>query len=278
MSIFTWSTTAITNQNSDSLINWVEGQAPSTLNDSSRAMMSVLRAWQQDTSGQNTTGGGPVNYTLTTIQNSVLGQPLPSTPVTGTRVSLTFNSIPTGGAGGINLAADSGTSFGIKVNGANPVAGAYNTGVVYDFEFNGTNWIGVNYYPTPFTGNVSTGQLPANQIIRSFASFKDGGGAVISTGFVEWFYVPISFTITGWYLIGDGSTGSITADFQNSGGVSYAGGAGIKPFITSNSSNGPAGVNLTNWTTAVTPGYVRWMVNSVSVFTKMTFGIIGNAL
>lgn len=276
MSIFTWSTTAITNQNSDSLINWVEGQAPSTLNDSARGMMSVLKAWQQDTSGQLTTGGGPVNYTLTTTQDSALGQALPATPATGTRISCQFNVTPTGGGGGINLAVDGGTSFGIKLNGSNPAAGAYNTGVVYDFEFNGTNWIGVNYYPAPFTGSVSTGQLPANQIIRSFVQFKDGGGLVITTGFVEWLYVPFSFTITAWYLIGDGSTGSITADFQNSGGVSFAG-SGTKPFITSNGSNGPGGVNLTGWTTAVSPGYVRWVVNSVSTFTKMTFGIIGNA-
>lgn len=39
-----WSTTAADNDDADSTINWLEGQLPSTVNNSARAMMAVLAA------------------------------------------------------------------------------------------------------------------------------------------------------------------------------------------------------------------------------------------
>jgi hypothetical protein len=49
MSMKDWSTTAASNATiaSNSGINWQEGQAPSTVNDSARAMMSDVRAWYE---------------------------------------------------------------------------------------------------------------------------------------------------------------------------------------------------------------------------------------
>ena len=43
-----WSTTAATNSSADSNINWAEGQAPSTVNDSARAMMAAVATWLRD--------------------------------------------------------------------------------------------------------------------------------------------------------------------------------------------------------------------------------------
>jgi hypothetical protein len=37
MSFFKWSKTAAANASADSTVNWAEGQAPSTVNDSARA-------------------------------------------------------------------------------------------------------------------------------------------------------------------------------------------------------------------------------------------------
>lgn len=65
--MWTWSQTAATNQNSDSAIGWSEGQAPSTVNDSARAMMAVLAKWRDDISGATVTGGSSTAYTLSTF-------------------------------------------------------------------------------------------------------------------------------------------------------------------------------------------------------------------
>jgi len=51
MSFWKWSKTAIDNDNIDPSINWEEGQAPSTVNDSSRSMMAALAKYRDDTAG-----------------------------------------------------------------------------------------------------------------------------------------------------------------------------------------------------------------------------------
>lgn len=61
-----WSATASSNSTADSAINWAEGQSPSSVNDSARAMMAVLAKWLADNSGTLTTGGTSTAYTLTT--------------------------------------------------------------------------------------------------------------------------------------------------------------------------------------------------------------------
>lgn len=68
--VWKWSQTAGTNASVDSAINWAEGQAPSSINDSARAMMARLAQWRDDSSGALTTGGTSTAYTLTT--NSTL--------------------------------------------------------------------------------------------------------------------------------------------------------------------------------------------------------------
>lgn len=66
MSVFDWSTTAADNDDADSNINWAEGQAPSTVNDSSRAEMARIAHWR-NMLGANVTMGGTGNaYTYTT--------------------------------------------------------------------------------------------------------------------------------------------------------------------------------------------------------------------
>lgn len=60
--------TAASNANSDATINWAEGQAPSSVNDSARAVMARLTEWRNDISGITTTGGSATAYTITTNQ------------------------------------------------------------------------------------------------------------------------------------------------------------------------------------------------------------------
>lgn len=65
---FTWSKTASSNATADNTIGWSEGQAPSSVNDSARAMMARTAEWRDDISGTITTGGTSTAYTVTSNQ------------------------------------------------------------------------------------------------------------------------------------------------------------------------------------------------------------------
>lgn len=68
MAFWSWSKTAATNASADSTINWAEGQSPSSVNDSARAMMARTAEYRDDQSGSLTLGGTSTVYTLTTNQ------------------------------------------------------------------------------------------------------------------------------------------------------------------------------------------------------------------
>ncbi len=74
MTLYKWSQTAATNATADSTINWAEGQAPSTVNDSARAMMAAASKYRDDMAGCTSalatliTGGTSTAYTLTSNQ------------------------------------------------------------------------------------------------------------------------------------------------------------------------------------------------------------------
>lgn len=66
---YSWSRTAATNSGADVNINWAEGQAPSSVNDSARAMMAETAKWRDDISGATVTAGSAGNYSLSTFSN-----------------------------------------------------------------------------------------------------------------------------------------------------------------------------------------------------------------
>jgi microcystin-dependent protein len=68
MSFFKWSKTAGNNATADATINWAEGQAPSTVNDSARAMMAAAAKYRDDVAGIIATGGSSSAYTVTSSQ------------------------------------------------------------------------------------------------------------------------------------------------------------------------------------------------------------------
>ncbi|RXH15144.1 tail fiber protein [Bradyrhizobium guangzhouense] len=63
-----WSQTAANNASYDSTVNFLEGQAPSTINDSCRALMASVAKYRDDIAGATVTGGGGNVYTLATYQ------------------------------------------------------------------------------------------------------------------------------------------------------------------------------------------------------------------
>jgi hypothetical protein len=56
MTIYKWSQTASVDAAADSTINWAEGQAPSSVNDSARAMMAATAKYRDDIAGAIVTG------------------------------------------------------------------------------------------------------------------------------------------------------------------------------------------------------------------------------
>ncbi len=64
-SIFDWSLTAANNANSDSAINWQEGQLPSSVNNSARQMMTRVAEFLKDFGGTVTAGGSANAITIT---------------------------------------------------------------------------------------------------------------------------------------------------------------------------------------------------------------------
>lgn len=63
-----WSKTASSNSNADSNVNWAEGQAPSSVNDSARALMASAAMFRDDINGTIETSGTSTAYTVTSNQ------------------------------------------------------------------------------------------------------------------------------------------------------------------------------------------------------------------
>jgi len=94
--LYIWSQTANANASADSAINYQEGQAPSSVNDSARAVMAVVAKYRDDISGAIVTGGTSTNYTLTSYSifdtlPHMNGQMIAFTPHTANGATVTLN-------------------------------------------------------------------------------------------------------------------------------------------------------------------------------------------
>lgn len=107
-----WSTTAANNDDADATINWLEGQAPSTVNDSARAMMAALAAWR-DLTDYGTVSSGTVGGTANAI--TLTCSPTVSSHTAGARYLFKAASTNTGAT---TLTVDSITGAAIQYRGA----------------------------------------------------------------------------------------------------------------------------------------------------------------
>jgi microcystin-dependent protein len=69
MPVYKWSQTSNSNATADSTVNYSEGQAPSSLNDSARAAMAAIAMWRDDISGAIATTGTSSAYLLTSASS-----------------------------------------------------------------------------------------------------------------------------------------------------------------------------------------------------------------
>lgn len=65
---YLWSLVAATNATADPAVDWQEGQAPSSINNSARAMMASAAAFRDDIAGALVTGGSSTAYTVASNQ------------------------------------------------------------------------------------------------------------------------------------------------------------------------------------------------------------------
>src|SRR6201999_1395576 len=68
MTLYKWSQTAAADATADSTINWAEGQAPSSVNDSARAMMAATAKYRDDIAGAIVTSGTSTAYAVSSYQ------------------------------------------------------------------------------------------------------------------------------------------------------------------------------------------------------------------
>lgn len=146
MTLYKWSRTASDNDDADSTINWAEGQAPSTVNNSARAEMAAVAKYRDDISGMTASGGGTTAYTFATYQGL-------TTLTDGFQIAFTCNATNTGAA---TLNVDSLGAVALqKVKGTAMEAGELVAGCVYTATYDSAStaaWVihgGVDNVRTP---------------------------------------------------------------------------------------------------------------------------------
>lgn len=191
-SIWDWSLTPSNNDTADGDINWVEGQLPSTVNNSARQMMTRVKQLLNDLSGVNTTAGTASAYTLT--------------------ASSSFTTLADGRMVGFKAHANNDVAATINVNllGAKSlrrmtssgdtalVANDICEGGIYTLIYSSTaasgtgGWIVASGVNRPAAGDL-TGVVPNASISGAYTGFTDitASGTITAAEFVgAWAYLP----------------------------------------------------------------------------------------
>lgn len=152
-----WSKTAANNATADSAVNWAEGQAPSSVNDSARGMMAATAKWRDDLNGSIVTAGSSTAYTVTTNQSF-------AALAAGLQVAFQMDET---NAGTTTLAVDGLTAKPLRsAAGVELLASSLLVGAVYRatyFTSNSGEWI-VESYPVLGDLQVGTAKIAASAV------------------------------------------------------------------------------------------------------------------
>jgi microcystin-dependent protein len=130
MAIYNWSQTPETNAHADPLIDWAEGQPPSSINDSARQMMAATAKWRDDIAGAIVTTGSATAYSVSSFSvfdtlAHLSGQVIAFTPhVTNAAGPVTLN-IDVLGAKPLRTAPNAELQAGVIIQGT-PYEAIYN--------------------------------------------------------------------------------------------------------------------------------------------------------
>jgi microcystin-dependent protein len=152
--VYTWSKTSAANATADSSVNYQEGQAPSTLNDSARNAMASVAKYRDDVSGSIVTTGTSVAYIVASSQ-------VFDTLANFHGKSIAFTPHVTNGAGGTTMTVDTFPNIPLRSSpGKELPAGTLVLGTPYVALYNNTDGAlylqgGVsNIYDTPAGATV----------------------------------------------------------------------------------------------------------------------------
>jgi len=193
---YLWSRTAASNSSADSNVNWAEGQAPSSVNDSARAMMASAAGFRDDIAGAIVTGGTSTAYTVGSYQvfdtlAHMSGHMIAFTPHATNGATVTLN---VDGLGAKPLRSSTGVEL---------LAGTLIAGTPYTATYNNSDavWYLHNFYGNPY--NVPLGSaLPFFASTAPNSSFAFPYGQAIS----RTTYSTLFTIFSTQYGVGDGST------------------------------------------------------------------------
>jgi hypothetical protein len=167
-----WSTTASNNDDADTDINWAEGQAPSTVNDSARAMMAAVAVFLRD------------NGFIELKEHSHTYASATSTTVAGTNVTAYY----TAGRRVRAVGSSTGTIYGTVVSSSFST----NTTIVYKWDASGALSnealaISVNLLSPKAMGGLLSGALNTAKAVAVASAtscdiFASNGNVVHITG------------------------------------------------------------------------------------------------
>lgn len=193
---YLWSRTAASNATADAQINWAEGQAPSSVNDSARAMMASLAGYRDDIAGAITTGGTSTAYTIASYQvfdtlAHMSGQMIAFTPhaTNGATVTLNVDGL---GAKPLRSAPSVELLAGTLIQGT-PYVALYNN--------SDAAWYLQNFYGNPYNIPLAGGMDYWGTTAPN-SSFVFPTGQAISRTTYSALFAIMSTT----YGVGDGST------------------------------------------------------------------------
>jgi microcystin-dependent protein len=129
MTLYKWSQTASADATADSTINWAEGQAPSSVNDSARAMMAATAKYRDDIAGAIVTTGTSTAYAVLSYQGfdtlaHLSGQMIAFTPHATNAATVTLN-VDTLGPKPLRTAPGAELASGVIIQGT-PYIALYN--------------------------------------------------------------------------------------------------------------------------------------------------------
>jgi len=183
---YTWSHTASANANADASINFAEGQAPSSVNDSARALMARASEYRDDIAGAIVTGGISTAYTVSSFQvfdslAHLNGMAIAFTPHTtnGATVTLAVDSLgakPLRSSPGVELLA------GTIIQGT-PYVATYNNS---DGAFYLQSFFGASPYLVPLLAGFDYWDTIAPNSSFIFPAGQAISRTTYATAFARW--------------------------------------------------------------------------------------------
>lgn len=285
-----WSKTAASNATADPSINWAEGMAPSSVNNSARAMMARLAECRDDLSGLLLSTGTSTAYAVTSNQGTIASTP-------GDGQGLTFRPNVTNGASP-TLAVDGGTAYPIQSSPGTAVAsGVLVQGTPYRVTFSTSSnaWLLNDFYNTTVAaGSIVTSMLADSAVTyakiqnvtnnRILGNFSGGAAApseyAVANASVSGSTISMPFAPPGASFknlvikVASNTTATVTADYVvTTDGTNYQTTA-----VSCTINFGTTGINaLDNGTVATSSWYAIWVMVKTDSTTGCTASLQGTA-